>query len=351
MTRDSAQRPKRAALSDLTNTARSDSKPPHALSKIDLEIEKLAQELESAVEQADMQATPTATPTAQLCVEEESAMVEDDEDEDGEFEQGEGSEILYPGHPNYQPFDVTVKNTFIQLDSPCTPEKGTSKEAIAASCPAKYALGEDKRREYEEALEDAEEAAALFAGKDRSDRLELSNFDPSCSVGSLLHKAGLCKPCAWFHHPKGCQRGMGCEFCHCCPPGEIKRRKKEKTLLIRKRRERRDDEHLPMSGQGMPPAYPYQALTPASALSAAIPQHGRQKTLPRGNRQARQYGAEMQYPAYQYPTYGPGYHGEYMQYNAQSDPMMQAQAHYSLSYPHDGVYTDYSAYNCETQWM
>jgi len=291
------------------------------------------------------------TPTAQLCVKEESAMVEDDEeeDEDGEFEQG--SEILYPGHPNYQPFDVTVKNTFIQLDSPCTPEKGTSKEAIAASCPAKYALGEDKRREYEEALEDAEEAAALFAGRDRSDRADLCNFDPSCSVGSLLHKAGLCKPCAWFHHPKGCQRGMRCEFCHCCPPGEIKRRKKEKTLLIRKRRERRDDEHLPMSGQGMPPvAYPYQALTPASALSAAIPtQHGRQKTLMRGgNRPARQYGAEMHaYPAYQeYPTYGAGYHGGYMQYNAQADPMMQAQ--YSLPYSqHGGVYTDYGAYTCD----
>jgi hypothetical protein len=77
---------------------------------------------------------------------------------------------------------------------------------------------------------------------DRKIEQELGVADPSSSVGSLLHRAKLCKPCAWFHHPKGCQRGVRCEFCHCCPAGEIKRRKKEKAMLIRKRRAQRQDE-------------------------------------------------------------------------------------------------------------
>jgi len=43
------------------------------------------------------------------------------------------------------------------------------------------------------------------------------------SQGSLLHGTGRCKPCAFFY-TKGCQSGVGCLFCHVCPPGEKKRR-------------------------------------------------------------------------------------------------------------------------------
>merc|ERR1719253_538058 len=96
-------------------------------------------------------------------------------------------------------------------------------------------MGEQARQAWEESRAEAEDAIHLFAGKDREQKV-LPLFDQTTSVGSLLHKAGLCKPCAWFHHVKGCQRGVRCEFCHCCPPGEIKKRKKEKTVLIRKRR-------------------------------------------------------------------------------------------------------------------
>merc|ERR1719240_2307951 len=96
-------------------------------------------------------------------------------------------------------------------------------------------MGAFEREPWEEDRAEAEEEAALFGGKERAKAAP--TFNETTSVGSLLHRAGLCKPCAWFHHAKGCQRGVRCEFCHCCPPGEIKKRKKEKTVQIRKRRQ------------------------------------------------------------------------------------------------------------------
>jgi hypothetical protein len=47
------------------------------------------------------------------------------------------------------------------------------------------------------------------------------------SMGSALHDAGRCKPCA-FVHSKGCTDGAMCQFCHLCEPGEKKRRQREK---------------------------------------------------------------------------------------------------------------------------
>jgi hypothetical protein len=192
---------------------------------------------------------PPVVPVEPQEVEAEEALVDPHELEDDAEDADELDDLVglgfYPGHPDYQPIDVVVKNTFIELPNPCTPEKGTgtSKEAIAATCPAKYALSEDQRREYEEAKEEAEEASFQFGAS--KEKVDVANLDPCCSVGSLLHRAGLCKPCAWYHHPKGCQRAAQCEFCHMCPAGEIKRRKKEKTLLIRKRRDRGKDEADP----------------------------------------------------------------------------------------------------------
>jgi len=58
----------------------------------------------------------------------------------------------------------------------------------------------------------------------------------TASEGSHLHPHD-CKPCAWYHHARGCQRGADCEFCHLCPAGEIKRRKKEKYRLLRESKE------------------------------------------------------------------------------------------------------------------
>lgn len=53
------------------------------------------------------------------------------------------------------------------------------------------------------------------------------------SHGSLLHGHGVCRPCAWFWKPSGCQNGADCGHCHLCPVGEIKARKKVKQTIMR----------------------------------------------------------------------------------------------------------------------
>eukprot|EP00928_Gymnodinium_smaydae_P017915 TRINITY_DN16835_c0_g4_i1.p1 TRINITY_DN16835_c0_g4~~TRINITY_DN16835_c0_g4_i1.p1 ORF type:complete len:525 (+),score=89.02 TRINITY_DN16835_c0_g4_i1:37-1575(+) len=50
--------------------------------------------------------------------------------------------------------------------------------------------------------------------------------------GSAGHRAGLCKPCAFFHK-QGCGNGVNCDFCHLCDSGEKKRRQKEKKAALR----------------------------------------------------------------------------------------------------------------------
>lgn len=48
------------------------------------------------------------------------------------------------------------------------------------------------------------------------------------------HKAGTCKPCAYFFaKADGCRLHNSCNFCHLCPPGEIKKRKKLKKASLR----------------------------------------------------------------------------------------------------------------------
>jgi hypothetical protein len=53
------------------------------------------------------------------------------------------------------------------------------------------------------------------------------------TVGSAGHFVGSCKPCAFYHHAKGCSNGTDCPFCHLCPAGEKKRRQKEKCAVQR----------------------------------------------------------------------------------------------------------------------
>jgi len=53
------------------------------------------------------------------------------------------------------------------------------------------------------------------------------------SVGSALHSAGSCNPCAWYWKPVGCQKSVNCDFCHLCPEGELKKRKRQKNALMR----------------------------------------------------------------------------------------------------------------------
>mmetsp|Transcript_17791 Transcript_17791/g.41455 ORF Transcript_17791/g.41455 Transcript_17791/m.41455 type:complete len:199 (+) Transcript_17791:83-679(+) len=54
------------------------------------------------------------------------------------------------------------------------------------------------------------------------------------SKGSALHAGGLCRPCAWFWKPQGCNSGKNCSYCHLCPEGELKERKKMKVAAMRK---------------------------------------------------------------------------------------------------------------------
>jgi len=50
------------------------------------------------------------------------------------------------------------------------------------------------------------------------------------SAGSVHHCQGTCSPCAHFHSRNGCKNGVSCQFCHLCPPGELKRQQKAKRL-------------------------------------------------------------------------------------------------------------------------
>jgi hypothetical protein len=52
------------------------------------------------------------------------------------------------------------------------------------------------------------------------------------SQGSASHSEGRCKPCAFLY--EGCANGIDCQFCHLCPPGELKRRKRMKLAARRR---------------------------------------------------------------------------------------------------------------------
>lgn len=53
------------------------------------------------------------------------------------------------------------------------------------------------------------------------------------SEGSALHDSGVCRPCAWYWKPSGCQKEFQCRFCHLCPDGEVKKQKKKKVASLR----------------------------------------------------------------------------------------------------------------------
>lgn len=47
---------------------------------------------------------------------------------------------------------------------------------------------------------------------------------PCLSIGSVGHRAGQCRPCAYFHSEQGCHNSVRCKYCHLCPPGAWARR-------------------------------------------------------------------------------------------------------------------------------
>lgn len=59
--------------------------------------------------------------------------------------------------------------------------------------------------------------------------------EPVFSEGSVPHQLGQpCRPCGFVHKPEGCSNGEKCQYCHLCPPGEIKQRKKVKQVVMKK---------------------------------------------------------------------------------------------------------------------
>jgi hypothetical protein len=133
-----------------------------------------------------------------------------------------------------QHLELPIKNTFIEFPH-MTPPSGAAARAVQ-SCPPSQLDKEnagnlplpvnppftpEKEEQMEEVCVLIEKSFHRAATK---------------SEGSSCHPHD-CKPCAWYHHARGCQRGADCEFCHLCPAGEIKRRKKEKYRLLRESKE------------------------------------------------------------------------------------------------------------------
>jgi len=52
------------------------------------------------------------------------------------------------------------------------------------------------------------------------------------TVGSIGHRRGrTCRPCAFMFREPRCNKGVDCQFCHLCEPGEKKRRLKQKKAI------------------------------------------------------------------------------------------------------------------------
>eukprot|EP00928_Gymnodinium_smaydae_P088034 TRINITY_DN72196_c0_g1_i1.p1 TRINITY_DN72196_c0_g1~~TRINITY_DN72196_c0_g1_i1.p1 ORF type:complete len:172 (-),score=24.38 TRINITY_DN72196_c0_g1_i1:52-567(-) len=67
-------------------------------------------------------------------------------------------------------------------------------------------------------------------------------FAPGARVAWSIGSAGhhelftkrTCKPCAWNWKPVGCAKGEGCDFCHLCVEGEVKRKKQMQRVAQRR---------------------------------------------------------------------------------------------------------------------
>eukprot|EP00434_Breviolum_minutum_P025824 symbB.v1.2.022829.t1/scaffold2043.1/size110972/3 len=148
-------------------------------------------------------------------------------------------------------------------------------------CPA----GELKRRKGEQKAK-----RALAKNESSPESQQLEDAPPPAvelpSVGSRLHAAGQCKPCAWFwkagkflsrmdgpplwhmggdeKDADGCRNGQSCGHCHLCPAGEAKARKQAKVAAIRAKGESETELGAGATGTVVVPPQPvvYQAVLP-----------------------------------------------------------------------------------------
>ena len=70
----------------------------------------------------------------------------------------------------------------------------------------------------------------------------MGSLQPSHSVGSALHAAKLCRPCAWYWRPGSCTRGADCLHCHLCADGELAKRRFENRKLAKQQKKQRKAE-------------------------------------------------------------------------------------------------------------
>lgn len=80
------------------------------------------------------------------------------------------------------------------------------------------------------------------------------------SIGSLGHDRGLCRPGGFMHHKGGCSAGLGCSFCHLCPPGTIEKQRTMKRQRVRATRCNRVRQSItglatPTDGSATPPEH------------------------------------------------------------------------------------------------
>lgn len=143
------------------------------------------------------------------------------------------------------------------LDTPKASSGGSSKAADMLTAPG-FCLGDVSRGEGSEA--ETTTASGSDRGVPSPSPTELLLSPPGCfllpvapmgpvpnvwpaspspprvgtpSEGSALHGSGVCRPCAWYWKPSGCQKESRCRFCHMCPEGEVKDRKKKKVATLR----------------------------------------------------------------------------------------------------------------------
>jgi len=141
-----------------------------------------------------------------------------------------------------------VRNTFIEF--PATPKAETESATFFTwpSAGSNHVVTEDSGQTFSLSSESVALKGELM------------------SIGSTLHAEGKCKPCAWIHKDAdGCRNGAKCNYCHICPPGEIKKRKKEKY----EKRSAQEHGLVPTSSAAtvVPPAMPMP--TAATAMSAS----------------------------------------------------------------------------------
>mmetsp|Transcript_76397 Transcript_76397/g.169327 ORF Transcript_76397/g.169327 Transcript_76397/m.169327 type:complete len:501 (-) Transcript_76397:219-1721(-) len=96
---------------------------------------------------------------------------------------------------------------------------------------------------------------------------------PPPSLGSALHSSGMCKPCAWFWKPQGCNNGQECLRCHLCPAGTLRALKAAKLAAMRRSASAAEErqEHVEVEEAEVTPLVCGRALQPPPPPRHAAP--------------------------------------------------------------------------------